>query len=137
MGDIDYYFIYGPTVQDVVSRFAQLTGRPAFPPKWSLGYLASGMTYSEVRENYLLIFSFMHIIAFRRRTRKLSYYTSLRIVIHFAYNVMHFILAQDILSYLFLVSIIFNILLDTLQERMGRDTCSLGIQRNSQKLRNL
>jgi hypothetical protein len=42
--------MYGPTVAAVVQRFAQLTGYPAFPPRWSLGYLASGMTYSEVRK---------------------------------------------------------------------------------------
>lgn len=46
--DIDYYFIYGPTIEDVVKKIAQLTGKTVFAPRWSLGYLASGMKYSEV-----------------------------------------------------------------------------------------
>jgi alpha-glucosidase len=46
-GDLDYYFIAGDTVRDVVARFTWLTGRPAFPPRWSLGYSGSTMTYTE------------------------------------------------------------------------------------------
>jgi alpha-glucosidase len=33
-GDLDYYFIAGPRVDQVVPRFTWLTGRPAFTPKW-------------------------------------------------------------------------------------------------------
>lgn len=46
-GDLDYYLIYGPTVADVVERATLLTGRPALPPRWSLGYLGSTMYYTE------------------------------------------------------------------------------------------
>jgi alpha-glucosidase len=46
-GDLDYYLIYGPTVADVVQKFARLTGYMVLPPRWSLGYLASTMTYTE------------------------------------------------------------------------------------------
>ncbi|HWQ45333.1 MAG TPA: glycoside hydrolase family 31 protein, partial [Longilinea sp.] len=46
-GDIDYYFIYGPTIEAVVEKFTMLTGRMALPPRWSLGYLASSMKYTE------------------------------------------------------------------------------------------
>ena len=46
-GDIDYYLIYGPTIPDVVKKLAALTGRMALPPRWSLGYLGSTMTYTE------------------------------------------------------------------------------------------
>ena len=46
-GDLDYYFIAGPELSGVVRRFTWLTGRPAFPPKWSLGYSGSTMTYTE------------------------------------------------------------------------------------------
>ena len=46
-GDLDYYFIAGPELAGVVRRFTWLTGQPAFPPKWSLGYSGSTMTYTE------------------------------------------------------------------------------------------
>jgi alpha-glucosidase len=37
-GDLDYYVIDGPTLKDVVRRYADLTGRLPLPPLWSLGY---------------------------------------------------------------------------------------------------
>ncbi len=46
-GDLDYYFIAGPKVAEVVRRFTWLTGRPTFTPKWSLGYSGSTMIYTE------------------------------------------------------------------------------------------
>jgi len=46
-GDIDYYLIYGPTIEQVVEKFSALTGRMVLPPRWSLGYLGSTMTYTE------------------------------------------------------------------------------------------
>jgi alpha-glucosidase len=46
-GDLDYYFIAGETVADIVRRYTWLTGRPAFTPKWSLGYSGSTMTYTD------------------------------------------------------------------------------------------
>jgi alpha-glucosidase len=45
-GILDYYVIAGPSVAEVVRRFTWLTGRPALLPKWSLGYSASGMSYT-------------------------------------------------------------------------------------------
>jgi alpha-glucosidase len=33
-GDLDYYFIAGATLTEVVGRYTWLTGRPAFTPKW-------------------------------------------------------------------------------------------------------
>ena len=47
-GDLDYYFIAGETLADVVRRYTWLTGRPAFTPKWSLGYSGSTMTYTDL-----------------------------------------------------------------------------------------
>ena len=49
-GDVDYYFIYGPTVREVVEKFTRLTGRMLLPPRWSLGYLGSTMKYTEARD---------------------------------------------------------------------------------------
>jgi alpha-glucosidase len=46
-GDLDYYLLYGPSIPEVVEKLARLTGRPFLPPRWSLGYLASGMAYAE------------------------------------------------------------------------------------------
>jgi alpha-glucosidase len=46
-GDIDYYLIYGPTIKQVVEKFSALTGRMVLPPRWSLGYLGSTMTYTD------------------------------------------------------------------------------------------
>jgi alpha-glucosidase len=46
-GDVDYYLIYGPTIPEVVKKVAALTGRMTLPPRWSLGYLGSTMTYTE------------------------------------------------------------------------------------------
>jgi alpha-glucosidase len=46
-GDLDYYFVAGPDLCDVVRRLTWLTGRPAFPPRWSLGYSGSTMAYTD------------------------------------------------------------------------------------------
>jgi alpha-glucosidase len=37
-GELDYYFIDGPTPRDVVARYVQLTGKMPLPPRWALGY---------------------------------------------------------------------------------------------------
>ncbi|KGX89969.1 alpha-glucosidase [Pontibacillus halophilus JSM 076056 = DSM 19796] len=46
-GDCDYYFMLGPKVKDVVERYTWLTGQMILPPKWSLGYSGSTMTYTD------------------------------------------------------------------------------------------
>jgi alpha-glucosidase len=46
-GDLDYWFVGGETLADVVTRFTWLTGRPALMPKWGLGYSGSTMTYTD------------------------------------------------------------------------------------------
>lgn len=46
-GDLDYYLIFGPQISDVVQKFSTLIGRPALPPRWTLGYLASSMLYTD------------------------------------------------------------------------------------------
>ena len=40
-GDVDMYFVLGPTVIDVVQKLSWLTGRSVPPPRWALGYLGS------------------------------------------------------------------------------------------------
>ena len=46
-GDLDLYFLAGPTVRDTVRRFTWLTGRPAATPDWALGYSGSTMSYTD------------------------------------------------------------------------------------------
>jgi alpha-glucosidase len=46
-GDIDYYLIYGPSIEQVVEKLSALIGRPILTPRWSLGYLGSTMSYTE------------------------------------------------------------------------------------------
>jgi alpha-glucosidase len=49
-GDVDYYLIYGPGIEQVVEKLAALTGRMTLPPRWSLGYLGSTMVYTEAAD---------------------------------------------------------------------------------------
>ncbi|NQY67937.1 MAG: DUF4968 domain-containing protein [Flavobacteriales bacterium] len=37
-GELNFYYIHGPNLIDVVERYAQLTGTHYLPPLWSLGY---------------------------------------------------------------------------------------------------
>ncbi len=47
-GDIDLFFITGPSVRDVIKRYTDLTGKPAMLPRYALGYLGSSMYYPEL-----------------------------------------------------------------------------------------
>ena len=46
-GDLDYYFIAGPKMSDVVARYTALTGGHHFPPLWSLGFGITSMTIAD------------------------------------------------------------------------------------------
>lgn len=37
-GEMNYYFIYGPEMETVVSSYTDLTGKAELPPLWALGY---------------------------------------------------------------------------------------------------
>ncbi len=37
-GNLDYYFIYGSTIPDIIKKYTHLTGRMELPPIWGLGY---------------------------------------------------------------------------------------------------
>lgn len=47
-GDLDVFFIAGPTIKDVVKHYTDLTGKTAMMPKASLGYMGSTMYYTEL-----------------------------------------------------------------------------------------
>jgi alpha-glucosidase len=52
-GDLDYFFIYGPSPKEVLESFSRLVGRSPLPPKFALGYQQSRYSYfpeSQVRE---------------------------------------------------------------------------------------
>ncbi|UJF18262.1 glycoside hydrolase family 31 protein [Vibrio sp. SS-MA-C1-2] len=46
-GDLDFYFMYGETINSVTKQFVTLTGGTIFGPKWSLGYSGSTMQYTD------------------------------------------------------------------------------------------
>ncbi len=52
-GEMNYYFFYGPKMQDVVESYTDLTGKPhQLPPLWALGYHQCKWSYypeSEVK----------------------------------------------------------------------------------------
>ncbi|MCC2547154.1 glycoside hydrolase family 31 protein [Hymenobacter sp. BT175] len=37
-GEMNYYFIYGPSLLEVTEEYTRLTGTPELPPLWALGY---------------------------------------------------------------------------------------------------
>jgi alpha-glucosidase len=49
-GAYDLYFINGPHLKDVVSRYTALTGRIELPPKWAIGYHQSRYSYMDQQE---------------------------------------------------------------------------------------
>ncbi len=53
-GEMNYYFMYGPSMNDVIVNYTDLTGRPKhLPPLWALGYHQCKWSYypeSNVKE---------------------------------------------------------------------------------------
>lgn len=49
-GEMNYYFIYGKTVAEVISHYTHLTGRMEMPPLWSLGTQQCRYSYYPDRE---------------------------------------------------------------------------------------
>lgn len=52
-GEMNYYFIYGPKMIDVVASYSNLTGAPELPPLWTLGFHQCKWSYypeSKVKE---------------------------------------------------------------------------------------
>ena len=63
-GDIDYYLVIADQMAALTRRLTELTGRPAFPPRWSLGYSQSTMTYPDMPDAQ------DQLIAFAERCRE-------------------------------------------------------------------
>lgn len=57
-GNLDYYFIYGPSVKNVLKGYTKLTGTMPMPQKWTLGYQQCRWSYDneervmEIAENF-------------------------------------------------------------------------------------
>ncbi|MCS6823013.1 MAG: glycoside hydrolase family 31 protein [Cytophagaceae bacterium] len=52
-GEMNFYFIYGPSLIEVAEQYTLLTGKPELPPLWALGYHQCKWSYypeSKVRE---------------------------------------------------------------------------------------
>ena len=45
-GEINYYFFFGPSPKEILSRFTELVGRMPLPPLWSLGYQQCRWSYT-------------------------------------------------------------------------------------------
>ena len=48
--ELDFYFVVGPELDQIVSELRRLTGEAPMPPKWSFGYLQSKERYETQAE---------------------------------------------------------------------------------------
>ena len=58
-GDLDLYVMFGRDVREVVAGYVALTGRTAFPPRWSLSYSGSTMKYTDAADAEAELFGFL------------------------------------------------------------------------------
>lgn len=58
-GDLDYYLIYGASIEGVLEKLALLTGYPALLPRYTLGYMASTMLYTELPDTQAQLLGFI------------------------------------------------------------------------------
>ncbi len=49
-GELDYYFIYGETISEIITGYTSLTGRSPLPQMWTLGYHQSRWSYGSAKE---------------------------------------------------------------------------------------
>ena len=59
-GDLDLYFMAGDGPADITRRYTWLTGRPAFMPKYSIGYSGSTMSYTDAPDAQVQMMEFIH-----------------------------------------------------------------------------
>ncbi|MDY4969818.1 MAG: alpha-xylosidase [Lachnospiraceae bacterium] len=52
--NLDYFFIDGPSMKDVIMRYTDLTGKPSLPPQWTFGlWLSTSFTTSYDEETVM------------------------------------------------------------------------------------
>jgi alpha-glucosidase len=49
-GELNYYFIYGHSIQEIIQHYTWLTGRMELPPQWSIGYQQCRYSYYPDKE---------------------------------------------------------------------------------------
>lgn len=49
-GEMNYYFMYGDSMKEIIAHYTYLTGRMPLPPKWSIGYQQSRYSYFPDKE---------------------------------------------------------------------------------------
>lgn len=49
-GDMNYFFIYAETMQEVIAHYTHITGRMEMPPLWSIGYQQCRYSYYPDKE---------------------------------------------------------------------------------------
>jgi alpha-glucosidase len=59
-GDLDLYVSWAPDLRDVIKQQAALTGGTAFLPRWSLGYSASSMAYTDAENAQDMMLGFLN-----------------------------------------------------------------------------
>lgn len=62
-GDLDYYLRWAPEMLDLVKSHVRLTGGTCFPPRWSLGYSGSTMSYTDADDAQAQLQGFVDKIA--------------------------------------------------------------------------
>lgn len=58
-GDLDYYVILGPSLPQVTKTVSWMTGQTILPPKWSLGYSGSTMSYTDAPKSQEKLMQFL------------------------------------------------------------------------------
>ncbi|HLZ17388.1 MAG TPA: glycoside hydrolase family 31 protein [Cyclobacteriaceae bacterium] len=49
-GELNYYFIYGNSIREIIQHYTWLTGRMELPPQWSIGYQQCRYSYYPDKE---------------------------------------------------------------------------------------
>ncbi|WP_111671082.1 glycoside hydrolase family 31 protein [Algoriphagus litoralis] len=57
-GDLDYYYIFQPSVAEIIKAYTSLTGRMQMPPKWALGFQQCRYSYYPDSEVYTVAQTF-------------------------------------------------------------------------------
>ncbi|MFP3234495.1 MAG: alpha-glucosidase MalA, partial [Sulfolobaceae archaeon] len=42
---VEFYVFEGPSIEEVIERYVEVTGKPFLPPEWALGYMISRYSY--------------------------------------------------------------------------------------------
>ncbi|MEP0453177.1 MAG: TIM-barrel domain-containing protein, partial [Roseibium sp.] len=62
-GDLDYYMRWAPELGELATEQAKLTGGTAFPPRWTLGYSGSTMSYTDAPDAQVQLEGFLDHLA--------------------------------------------------------------------------